>query len=75
VEALVMGIGGTIAGILLSFGAYGLIRTLVPTLTITIVMTWWPIAGLITLFGASLGSLYPGWNAASHDTIEALSYE
>src|SRR5581483_9017036 len=75
-EALVMGIGGTIIGIILSYGAYGLIRTFVPaSLTMIIVHSWWPIAGMITLVGAGLGSLYPGWNAASHDAIEALSYE
>ena len=74
-EALVMGIGGTLAGIVLSYGAYGLIRALVPTLSMIVVMSWWPIAGLITLLGAALGSLYPGWNAATHDAIEALSYE
>jgi putative ABC transport system permease protein len=74
-EALVMGLAGTIVGIFLSFGSYALIRSLVPTLSIVIVVTWWPIAGMITLFGAALGSLYPGWNAASHDPIEALSYE
>jgi putative ABC transport system permease protein len=75
-EALVMGIGGTILGILMSYVAYGLIRALVPaSLTIIIVMSWWPIVGGITMVGAALGSLYPGWNAASHDAIEALSYE
>jgi putative ABC transport system permease protein len=40
-----------------------------------IVTGWWPIAGLITLAGASLGSLYPGLRAARHDPIEALAYE
>jgi len=74
-EALVMGAAGTAVGILLSFASYALIRALVPTMTIVIVFTWWPIALGITLFGAALGSLYPGWNAASHDPIEALSYE
>ena len=74
-EALLMGVGGTAVGIVLSYGAYALIRALVPTMTIIIVTSWWPIAALITLTGAALGSLYPGWNAASHDAIEALSYE
>lgn len=74
-EALVMGLGGTIAGIVMSFGAYALIRALVPALAIIIVPLWWPITGLISLLAAALGSLYPGWNAASHDAIEALSYE
>lgn len=75
-EAEVLGVCGTVIGILLSFAAYGLIRTLVPaSIPMIIVMTWWPIAGAITLLGAALGSLYPGWHAASHDPIEALAYE
>ena len=40
-----------------------------------IVYEWWWIAGAITLIGALLGALYPGLTAASHDPIEALSYE
>jgi putative ABC transport system permease protein len=75
-EAMVLAIGGTIFGILLSFVAWWLIRTLVPSsLAIEIVPLWWPIAGAITLLGAALGALYPGWNAARHDAIEALAYE
>lgn len=75
-EAMVLGIGGTVLGILMSFGAWWLIRTLVPSsLAIDIVPLWWPIAGAITLVGAGLGALYPGLNAARHDPIEALAYE
>jgi putative ABC transport system permease protein len=75
-EAMVLGIGGTVLGILMSFGAWWLIRTLVPSsLSIDIVPLWWPIAGAITLVGAALGALYPGLSAARHDPIEALAYE
>jgi putative ABC transport system permease protein len=75
-EALVLGIGGTVLGILMSFGAWWLIRTLVPSsLPMVIVPIWWPIAGGITLVGAGLGALYPGLSAARHDPIEALAYE
>lgn len=75
-EAVVLGIGGTVLGIAMSFGAWWLIRTLVPSsLTIMIVPLWWPIAGAITLLGATLGALYPGLSAARHDPIEALAYE
>jgi putative ABC transport system permease protein len=75
-EALVLGIGGTVLGILMSFGSWWLIRTLVPSsLQMIIVPTWWPIAGGITLIGAGLGALYPGLSAARHDPIEALAYE
>jgi putative ABC transport system permease protein len=76
VEAMVLGIGGTAFGILMSFGACWLIRTFVPSsLPMVIVPLWWPIAGAITLVGAGLGALYPGLSAARHDPIEALAYE
>ena len=75
-EALVMGIVGTILGILFSFAARWLIESLAPaSLTQAIVPDWWPIAGAITLAGVLLGALYPGLSAANHDPIEALAYE
>ncbi len=75
-EGLLLGLGGTIIGIGLSFGSWWLIRTLVPaSVQMAIVTEWWPIAGAITLVGAGLGALYPGLNAARHDPIEALAYE
>jgi len=75
-EAMLLGVGGTILGIIMSFGAWWLIRTLVPSsLQMEIVPLWWPIAGAITLVGATLGALYPGLSAARHDPIEALAYE
>jgi putative ABC transport system permease protein len=76
VEAWVLGIGGTLLGILMSYGACWLIRTFVPaSLPMVIVPSWWPIACGITLVGATLGALYPGLSAARHDAIEALAYE
>lgn len=74
IEAVALGIGGTLLGIAMSFGAWWLIRAFVP-IPMKIVIIWWPIAGLITLAGASLGALYPGIRAARHDPIEALAYE
>jgi putative ABC transport system permease protein len=69
-------LGGTALGILLSFGARFAIETLKPaSFQVEIVYVWWPIAGAITLAGATLGALYPGLSAASHDPIEALAYE
>lgn len=75
-EAVILAVGGTVLGVLMSFGACWLIRSLVPaSIPMIIVPAWWPIAGGITLVGALLGALYPGLNAAHHDPIEALAYE
>ncbi len=75
-EAVILGIGGTILGIAMSFGAWWLIRTVEPaSIPMVIVPSWWPIAGVVTLIGSALGALYPGIGAARHDTIEALAYE
>jgi putative ABC transport system permease protein len=75
-EAVVMGLGGTVVGIGLSFGARELIQLLYPaSLTQAITPLWWPIAGGISLAGVLLGALYPGLSAAAQDPIEALAYE
>jgi putative ABC transport system permease protein len=75
-EALFLGIGGTILGIVMSYGANALIHALKPaSLPMIIVYEWWLYAGAITVVGALLGALYPGLTAAAHDPIEALSYE
>jgi putative ABC transport system permease protein len=75
-EAVILGIGGTVLGIAMSFGACWLIRALEPaSIPMVIVPIWWPIAGVITLIGSAFGALYPGLSAARHDTIEALAYE
>jgi putative ABC transport system permease protein len=75
-EAVLMGIGGTIVGIALSFAARALILALYPaSLTQAITPDWWPRAAVITLVGVVLGALYPGLSAASQDPIEALAYE
>ena len=76
VEALALGLGGTIAGIALSFGSRWIMNTLMPaSLPQAIVPGWWPIAGLIAVGGALLGALYPGTIAVRQDPIEALAYE
>jgi putative ABC transport system permease protein len=75
-EAVVMGVGGTVVGIGLSFAARALISALYPaSLTQAITPDWWPIAGAISLVGVVLGALYPGLSAAAQDPIEALAYE
>jgi putative ABC transport system permease protein len=75
-ESFALGLGGTIAGICLSFGSRWIMNTLMPaSLPQAIVPDWWPIAGGIAIGGALLGALYPGMLAVRQDPIEALAYE
>lgn len=76
VEALILGLGGSVIGVLLSFGSHWLLATLVPaSLPQAIVPAWWPIAAAIATCSALLGALYPGTLAARQDPVDALSFE
>ena len=61
-EAMVLGLGGTVLGIVMSFGAWWLIRTLGAGILTdrSSCPLWWPIAGAITLVGAGSGRALPG---------------
>jgi putative ABC transport system permease protein len=75
-EALIMGLGGTVLGIAFSFATRAVMHVFVPaSLPQAIVLTWWPIAGLVAVGAALLGALYPGMLAVRQDPIEALAYE
>jgi putative ABC transport system permease protein len=75
-EAFLLGLGGTILGIIFSFGTKWIMSVFVPaSLPQAIVPTWWPIAGLVAMGAALLGALYPGMLAVRQDPIEALAYE
>jgi putative ABC transport system permease protein len=75
-EAFLLGLGGTLVGIVFSFGTRWIMLTLMPaSLPQAIVPSWWPIAGLIAMGAALLGALYPGMIAVRQDPIEALAYE
>jgi putative ABC transport system permease protein len=75
-EALFLGLGGSLLGIVFSFLGRWLLARLVPaSLPQAIVPEWWPIAGAIAMSAALLGALYPGSLAAQQDPIEALAYE
>jgi putative ABC transport system permease protein len=75
-EAMMLGLGGTVMGILLSILAYWIINTFVPaSLPVIIKPLWWPIAAAIAMIAAAFGALLPGLSAAAHDPIEALAYE
>jgi ABC-type antimicrobial peptide transport system permease subunit len=75
-EALFLGLGGSILGVSFSFASRWLLAKLVPaSLPQAIVPEWWPIAGVIAMSAAILGALYPGILVARQDPIQALAYE
>jgi putative ABC transport system permease protein len=76
IEALILGLGGTLFGILFSFATRWSLSKFVPaSLPQAIVFDWWPIAGGIAIGAAILGAFYPALLAARQDPIEALAYE
>ena len=75
-EAFLMGLGGTILGIVLTYGTQFAIHHVMPaSLPQAVVYWWWPIAGGIAMGAALLGAVYPGMLAVRQDPIEALAYE
>jgi putative ABC transport system permease protein len=75
-EAGAMGLGGTVAGIALSFASRAALMQFVPaSLPQAIVPDWWPKVLCIALGSALLGAIYPGMIAVRQDPIEALAYE
>ncbi|MEO8126204.1 MAG: FtsX-like permease family protein [Bryobacteraceae bacterium] len=74
-ETIVLGLIGSVFGILLTYGTRFAIMSFPASLTQKIVPDWWPISTAIALVGAMLGALYPGLKAARQDAIEALTYE
>ena len=75
-ETLLIAIIGTVVGIIMTYGTQWLMMHAVPaTLTQETVYEWWLIAGAISVVGALLGAIFPGWKAVKQDVIQALSYE
>ena len=74
-ETILLSVAGTIAGILMTYGARALLRVFVPTFPTEIVYNWWPYAAILAIIGSLIGAIYPGLKAARQDAIEALSYD
>lgn len=75
-EAFCLGLGGTIAGILFSYGARYAMHAVAPaSLPLAIAYSSWPMAGGVAMGAALLGAIYPGLIAVRQDPIEALAHE
>jgi len=74
-ETVLLAILGSIAGILMTFGAQALLGAFAPTFPMVIVKSWWPTTAALAIVGSLIGALGPGFKAAKQDAIEALSYD
>jgi putative ABC transport system permease protein len=75
-ETLLIAIIGSVFGIIMTYGTQWLMMHAVPaSLTQETVYVWWPVVGAISVVGALLGAILPGWKAVKQDVIQALSYE
>ena len=75
-ETLVLAVAGTAIGIALTYLAQWSMEHIGHSgLTQETVYAWWPIAGLIAVTGAILGTLAPALKAIRVDVTDALAYE
>ena len=75
-ETILLALIGTVAGILMTYGTQWLMLHAVPaSLVQETVYSWWPIAAVIAITGAVIGTIVPAVRAVKQDATEALSYE
>jgi putative ABC transport system permease protein len=74
VEAAILGTAGAILGTLVGFGG-GYVATEALELTSTYPFEWVPVAIVVGVGVGVAAGLYPAWNAARTDPIDALRYE
>ncbi len=74
-QAVLLAIGGIVAGALISLLARVGFRYRLPPLPVVVTGGWILRATLIAIVGAVLGAMYPAYKAAQKDPIDALAYE
>jgi len=75
-ETVILSVAGTVVGIALTYLAqWSLEHVGHSGLVQETVYGWWPIAGLIAITGAVLGTLAPAFKAIHQEVIAALAYE
>lgn len=75
-ETMLVTLLGTIAGIIMTYGAKWFVAIVFPKyLTLEIVYTWWPIAGAISAAGPSFGAAMALRRSMKVGVIQALDAE
>ena len=69
-EALIVGVGGVVLGLVLAYIVAGTITT-IGILSNTTTIIWTGIAGLVGLLLALVAVLYPAWTQSRHSTVLA----
>jgi ABC-type antimicrobial peptide transport system permease subunit len=64
-----------LCGVVLSFGAKGVLAWKLPLLTVELPPDRLLVALIIGVIGGTVSALYPGWRAARMDPATALGYE
>jgi putative ABC transport system permease protein len=74
-ETGMLAVGGIVLGIMLSYVARTGVTSKFPTIGFPITLHWVLWATILSLVSAVVGALYPAYQAARKDPIDALAYE
>jgi ABC-type antimicrobial peptide transport system permease subunit len=75
-ETMLIAVPGTVAGIVLAYGAMGLFSFAFPDLfVLQTAYEWWLLAGIISAAGFLFAGSLAAWIASKQDLIQALSSE
>jgi putative ABC transport system permease protein len=74
-ETGMLGVGGIVLGIALSFVVREGVVAKFPTIPFSITAHWVMWATILSLVSALIGAIYPAYKAARKDPIDALAYE
>jgi len=74
-EALIISMTGTAAGLGLSFLTKWIIERVLPLMTVDIQNRWLILAVAVGMVGGLISAFYPGYRALRADPVECLTYE
>jgi putative ABC transport system permease protein len=74
-ETVLLALGGIVLGVAFSLAARAVLANKLPLLQVIVSRGWIARAALIAIASAIAGALYPAYQAAQKDPIDALAYE